>query len=148
MAYKSKGLNTLTDLFYSQRFAVLSTQKDGQPYASLVAFSFNPELTRLFFLTARKTRKYETLLACDRVAVLVHSAANQAEDFEDAISVTALGRAVTVEDKTRPVRDFLDRHPGLADFARDPDTAMVAVIPETYLLVSRFRDVEKIIMGP
>jgi len=147
MTNQLNALNTLTDLFCSQQFAVLSTQKGGQPYASLVAFSSNRDLSRLFFLTDRKTRKYENLLACDRVAVLVHSAANQADDFQDAISVTALGRAVTVEDRGRPLRGFLDRHPGLADFALDPDTAMVAVIPDTYLLVSRFRDVEKIQMG-
>ena len=34
----------IASLLGSQQLAVLSTQRDGQPYSSLMAFAFTPEL--------------------------------------------------------------------------------------------------------
>ena len=60
-----------------------------------------------------------------------------------ATAVTALGRAAEVagEERDRLQRLLLDRHPGLAGFVQAPDTALVAVTVERYLLVDQFQRV-------
>jgi len=45
-------------LFTSQKLAVLSTQHQGQPHASLIAFAASDDLKELFFATRRATLKF------------------------------------------------------------------------------------------
>ncbi len=146
MDTKENNLDTLRELYQTQNLAVLSTQKDGQPYASLVAFSVSKDLKHFFFLTPTDTRKYDNLLSCDRVALLIHSAANTADDFHTAISVTALGKAMPVEDSTALLPPYLERHPQLADFSRSPTTAMISVRIDSHIMVNRFQNVVELKM--
>ena len=74
-----KRLNTL---FQKQHLAVLSTQQDGQPYASLVAFVVTDDLEYLYFVTPKTTRKFENLSANPRVAFLVNDSVNREDDFQ------------------------------------------------------------------
>jgi general stress protein 26 len=83
----------LQDLVTSQRLAVLATQSEGQPYASLVAFTPTPDLQYLLFATGRATRKYENLSAQSKVAMLVENTSNQESDFHAATAATAVGSA-------------------------------------------------------
>jgi nitroimidazol reductase NimA-like FMN-containing flavoprotein (pyridoxamine 5'-phosphate oxidase superfamily) len=55
-------------VFSSQRFAVLATQFEGQPYSNLVAYAEADELMSLLFVTSRNTRKYSNTLASKKVA--------------------------------------------------------------------------------
>lgn len=141
---RQEPLETIKKLFASQKLAVLSTQKDGHPYASLVSFSFSSNLKQLFFLTRTGTKKFSNLTACPQVAVLVTSAHNSDNDFTQAQAVTVLGRARPLAEKAPLIRDFLICHPHLDEFAKAPDTVLVEVRPETYILVSRFEDVVEI----
>ncbi|MCG8617272.1 MAG: pyridoxamine 5'-phosphate oxidase family protein [Desulfobacterales bacterium] len=139
-------INNLKRLFTDQKLAVLSTQKAGQPYANLVAFSFSEDLRYLYFLTPEDTRKYENLAACDRVALLIHSAANREEDFSDAMAVTALGKAETVKDKSAHLKNFLARHPRLAEFSEKLTTVMIRIEIESFVTVNRFQNVVELRM--
>ena len=141
-----ENIERLTALFNDINLAVLSTQKDGQPYASLVAYSASKDLKHLFFLTSIATRKYENLQACRKVALLIHSAENLPDDFTQAVSVTALGTAEPVTDKDNYLKAFLERHPGLSDFSTDPDTALIAVDVASYVIVDQFQNVKKVRM--
>ncbi len=80
-------------LFATERVAVLSTQKEGRPYASLVAFAATADLCRMVFLTPDHTRKFDNIRATPHVALLVSNARNQAEDVFSAEALTALGTA-------------------------------------------------------
>ena len=91
----------LGELFDSQNLAALSTHHDGQPYASLVAFYADDDLKHIYFVTPKTTRKFANLSADNRVAVMVNSSTNQASDFHQAISVTALGKAKDVKERIR-----------------------------------------------
>ena len=57
------------ELFETQKLAVLSTQREGQPYTTLVAFAASSDLENLYFATTRATRKYANLSADSRVAM-------------------------------------------------------------------------------
>lgn len=150
MEHSETHLEQLRNLFASERLAVLSTQKEGRPYASLVAFYATESLDRLIFLTPDTTRKFGNLTASPKVALLIHNSRNQAEDIYTAVAVTALGAAAVVRGDARDglMEAFLERHPNMAAFADEPSTAMISVAVDTYMLVSQFQDVTEIRMAP
>lgn len=129
-------------LLDSQQLAALATCDQDQPYASLVAFACTPDLKRLFFATPRHGRKYHNLIANARVALLMDNCRNEPADFNDAAAVTAIGRAEWVDPQRHPewIALFIARHPSLADFAQNPDSALFAVEVETYRCVQRFQE--------
>ena len=62
---------TIRRVLERNRLAVLATQRDGQPHASLMAFTPLEGLRFLAFATYRGTLKYESIQQDRRVAVLV-----------------------------------------------------------------------------
>ena len=67
----------LRKLLRTQSLAVLATQNQGQPYASLVAFASSDDLKSLYFATTRSTRKYANLSGDSRVAMLLDNRIQQ-----------------------------------------------------------------------
>ena len=90
-------LKNIAQLFESQSFAVLSTQKNDQPYSSLVAFAVNSDLNYFYFLTPNTTRKYDNLKTNPKVCILVNDSQNQADDVYNAVSVTGTGVAQIID---------------------------------------------------
>jgi uncharacterized protein YhbP (UPF0306 family) len=133
----------LKTLFSSQSLAVLSTQQDGQPYASLVAFVASEDLKHLFFATPTTTRKFANLSADSRVALLVNSSQNQVSDFHRALAVTATGDAEETSGSAREkyIQPYLAKHPHLEDFVKSPTCALVRVTVKSYFLVKNFQHV-------
>jgi nitroimidazol reductase NimA-like FMN-containing flavoprotein (pyridoxamine 5'-phosphate oxidase superfamily) len=135
-------------LFASQRLGVLSTQRDGGPYASLVAFAGTKDLAKLYFATSRSTRKYANLSSESRVALLVDDRRNELADFHRAEAVTVLGRVRELKGALREegLKTYLDRHPHLEDFARSPSCALLEIAVERCILVVNFQRVSELDM--
>jgi len=133
----------LRDLFNSQNLAVLATQNEDQPYASLVAFVATEDLEHFYFVTPKTTRKFANLTADGRVAVLINNTTNQSADFHQAIAVTAVGDAVEITgpDREQQLLPYLAKHPYLEEFARSPTCALVRVTVRSYYLVKNFQKV-------
>ena len=143
METKKKMRLQLGELFRSQNLAALSTQRDGQPYASLVAFYAADDLKHIYFVTPRTTRKFANLTADNRVAVMVNSSTNDTSDFHQAISVTAVGKAqvISESDQEMILRHYLAKHPHLEEFVRSPSCALVQVTVDSYYMVKNFQHV-------
>lgn len=140
----------LKELFNTQNLAALSTHRDGQPYASLVAFHAADDLKYIYFVTPTTTRKFANLTADNRVAVMVNSSTNQAADFHRAISVTAVGQAQVVDssDSQTILVQYLAKHPHLEEFVRSPSCALVRVAVESYYMVKNFQNVMELHLKP
>jgi len=138
----------LVELFNSQTLASLSTQKDGQPYASLVAFNAADDLKHLYFVTPKTTRKFANLSADGRVALMINNSTNTDSDFHEAISVTAVGTANEVSglEKEGVLSQYLAKHPYLEDFARAKTCALVGVRVASYFMVRNFQIVTELHM--
>jgi heme iron utilization protein len=126
-----------------QKLAVLATQADGRPYASLVAFAASPDLSALVFATTRSTRKYANLRDDPHVALLIDSRTDSDVDFHHAVAVTATG---LVEELREGPRDeaaplLLAKHPVLGTFIASPTCALLRLSVETYYMVTRFQSV-------
>ena len=126
------------NLLASQRFAVLATESEGQPYSNLVAFAEADNLRSLLFVTGRDTKKYSNTIASKRVAILVDNRTNRPSDLDKAVAVTALG---TIEEVSTDYRGYLSaiylsKHPQLEDFLRKPSNALMRVAVTDYIVAS------------
>ena len=136
----------LHELFASQRSAALATLQEGQPYLSLMAFAFTPDLLHLIVVTDRHTRKYANLMAESRVALLIDNRSNVPADTEEAMAVTVLGQAAEAlpEERQSFLHLFLAKHPHLEAFAKSPTSVLIKVKVATYVVVQRFQEVREI----
>ncbi len=135
--------NQVRELFARQRLAVLATPEIHRPYLSLMAFAATPDLKTLVVATSKITRKYHNLMADGRVSLLMDNRSNRAVDFQEAFSVTALGAAEEVSPEERPAfrKLFLSKHPHLSAFVDAPDSALIKIRTENYIVVSQFQEV-------
>ena len=140
---KQHILKNIAQLFESQSFAVLSTQKKDQPYSSLIAFAVNSDLNYFYFLTPNTTRKYENLKANPKVCILVNDSQNKADDVYNAVSVTGTGVAQTIDKsiEQEALDLYLKKNPNLKEFAKAPTTAFVRISMKRYFMVNRFQNV-------
>jgi len=125
-------------LLSSQRFAVIATQSEGQPYSNLVAFTEAENLRSLLFVTSRDTKKYSNTIANKRVAVLVDNRTNQVSDLSRAIAITAVGtiEEVAMDNKDYLSEIYLSKHPQLKDFLQKPSNALMRVAVTDYIVAS------------
>jgi len=133
-------------LLTSQRYAVLATQGETQPYASLVAFAVTDALNVAVFATPMATRKYRLLSSCDRVALLVDDRPDHPQELMTVEAVTGTGHARQVEPGPafeRWAALLIARHPHLAAFVRAPTCALFHVAFVRFFHVTRFQEVRQ-----
>jgi hypothetical protein len=144
-----ENLEELSDLIKrvlaSQRFAVLATQSEGQPYGNLIAFAEAENLRSLLFVTSRNTRKYSNVLASKKVAVLIDSRTNQALELNNAVAITVLGiiEEANIANKEHLLGIILACAFRLKDFLYKPSNAMMKVSVTDYI-VATFQSVRHV----
>jgi len=138
----------LAKLLEEQRFAVLSTQGEAGPYASLVAYTLVGGLHTLVFATPRESRKVANLRAEPRVALLIDNASNDPRDLQKSTAITALGTAAEAspEHLAELRAAYVKRHPYLEAFVADQGTALVQVEVTSYIVVGPFQQVREVVL--
>jgi uncharacterized pyridoxamine 5'-phosphate oxidase family protein len=134
----------IEDIFKISRFAVLATESDGQPHASLIAVTPMEGYRKLVFATYRNTRKYQNLTHNGKVAVLVESVDINRSGLKDSFVLTAFGQVedIDIAEKDLVSRAHLERHPGLLSFMQSEDCALVRIKVDSYQVVRGIDDVE------
>jgi nitroimidazol reductase NimA-like FMN-containing flavoprotein (pyridoxamine 5'-phosphate oxidase superfamily) len=147
---KRSTTERIRKLLAEQPYAVLCTQSQSQPYASLVAFAASDDLKTLVFSTPMATRKFRLLTECEHVALLIDSRATSSEDMMSIEAVTVTGHARVVPAGTefdRWAGLLTARHPHLAAFVRAESTALIRVDVVRYFHVCRFQEVRQWVPG-
>ena len=140
----------MSDLLSSQMFAVLSTESDTGPYASLIAFWAADDLGYIVFTTMRATRKFNYLTTHPPVALLFDNRSNRDVDVRQAMAVTAVGSAREITDsvvRTAVIGEYLAKHPNLETFVSSPGCAIVKVEVDAYYVVTHFQSVVELHMS-
>ena len=141
---RSEIRDTIRRVLEQNRLAVLATQRNGQPHASLIAFTPLEGLRFLAFATYRYTLKYKSILDDPRVAILIEDRERDATRRSDqGLFLTALGEAIKTpaEDRQAHIMTHLARHPNLEEFLISPDCEFVRVAVHAYQVVSDIDDV-------
>ena len=133
----------LSRLLETQKYAVLATDNNGQPYTSLMAFSVTEDFQSFILMTERGRLKYENLMANPRVAIMIDNRENLGRDLDEAVAVTAQGLAEEIAGDARDEwRAFcLARHPALQAFADSPTCALIRIKVTSYVIVRCFQEV-------
>jgi nitroimidazol reductase NimA-like FMN-containing flavoprotein (pyridoxamine 5'-phosphate oxidase superfamily) len=133
----------IRDVIKANRLAVLATESDGQPHASLVAVTAAEDDKKLIFATYRSTRKYTNLIHNGKVAILFENRSINNTHENEIYVLTAFGYAVEVNTKeTETFRHLhLLRHPELETFLLNPDCAIFNVAVDAYQVVTGIDDV-------
>jgi len=126
------------------RFAVLATECDGQPHASLIAITPTEEYRLLIFATYRNTRKYTNLIQNGKVAILFENRSVKSKSEQEISVLTAFGQAEEIHiGNTNPdLLAHLMRHPELSTFLLSTDCAIFRVKVEAYQVVLGIDDVK------
>ena len=130
----------------SQSLAALSTCCNDQPYGSLVGFVTSNCLKEVIFATLDTTSKYENIKNNPKVSLLIDNRNNKSEDFEQAASVTVLGKAEIIEPDQKELHAefLLEKLPELKEFVEMEHCVLVAVAVKKYLLVNGIHDVKEL----
>ncbi|MBN2762472.1 MAG: pyridoxamine 5'-phosphate oxidase family protein [Bacteroidales bacterium] len=134
----------IEDIFRISRFAVLATEADGQPHASLIAVTPMEGFRKLIFATYRNTRKYNNLVHNGEVAVLVESIDMNRSGLHKSFVLTAFGHVEEIDnlEKNMVFNAHLERHPELLDFLQSEECTLVRIKVHTYQVVRGIDDVE------
>jgi len=133
-------LRSLNDM---ERFAVLATEEEGRPYASLVAYALSPNLEVVLFATPKNTRKYKNIMRAGQVALLIDNR-SQDSPVTKAEAVTLMGNAKPLRkgrERDEMVRIYVDKHQDLKDFVESATTALVALRISQAVHVCNFQTV-------
>ncbi len=139
------GIKTyIEDIFKVRRFAVLATEGDGQPHASLIAVTPMEGFRKLIFATYRNTRKYSNLVRNGKVAVLVESIHTNRSGLQESLVLTAFGHVEKINsgEENIVLKAHIKRHPELSIFMKSEDCSLVRINVDTYQVVRGIDDVE------
>lgn len=133
----------VADALRTNNLAVLATEGDGQPHASLIAVTPMEDFTNLIFATYRNTRKYHNLINNGKVAILFENRSTKSISQPDINVVTAFGMATEVDTALSNValQAHLLRHPELEVFIYSADCALFKIIVNAYQMVRGIDDV-------
>lgn len=136
--------DTILRVLERNRLAVLASQRDGQPHASLIAFTPLGDLRFLAFATYRETLKYESIGQDPRVAILVEDRESDLRYSGQRLVLTALGKAIDTPEEERHayIAKHLTRHPELQNFLRSPECEFIRVAVHAYQVVGGIDDVQ------
>jgi nitroimidazol reductase NimA-like FMN-containing flavoprotein (pyridoxamine 5'-phosphate oxidase superfamily) len=144
----SKGSVSVSDrikaLNKTQPHAVLATALNGKPYTSLVAFALTTDGKGILFATPKASTKYRNIVKNKHVSLLIDTRSNTGKDYMKAESITILGTARPLRDKSalQEATDILaGKHPALSQFIRSPKTALILVEAAVCMHVTRFQSV-------
>jgi heme iron utilization protein len=134
----------IEDVVHAGLYAVLATEGDGRPYASLIAVTPAEGFLQIIFATYRNTRKYANLKNNQKVAILFEDRVGNRFDHEDIHVLTAFGRAEEVDKAVSDalLQAHLLRHPELESFLLSQECAIFRVSVEACQVVWGIDDID------
>ena len=132
------------ELIRKQGTCVLATAAKNHPHCSLMAYTCNETCSELYMLTGRKTRKYKNLIENPAVSILIDTRQSAIEkDHRRTTALTLSGRFEPVassQEETKMRESIKTTHPDLGDLLDAPDTEVVRIKIESFLLLMGPKD--------
>ena len=135
---KKSELNVfIGDIIKTIDLAVLATEGDGQPHASLIKISPFKGSNHLVFATYRNTLKYRNIQNNNKVAVLIESCVINNKGLKKNVVLTIIGytEEVSFAENEAAYQAHLKQNPELELFMLSPDCTLLKVIAQSYQVV-------------
>lgn len=131
-------------LIAGQRYCILCTAGEGQPYGSLICFAWDEQRRQIAFSTPRTTRKHALLSRNASVALMFDNRSTGGK-LMDLEAVTATGTASEVPEASADHAGWrarlIERYPDLRAFFSSPSCAVYVVDVVRFFHVARFQEV-------
>jgi general stress protein 26 len=139
----------IEDVLNINKFAVLATEGDDQPHASLIAITPLRSCRQLVFATYRNTLKYRNITHNSKVAVLIDSGDINNRCLHESKVLTIIGytEEISISENEAIYQAHLKWHPELESFMLSPDCALILVIAQSYQVVNGIDDIRWIKAG-
>lgn len=133
----------IEEVLKASRFAVLATEGDGHPHASLIAITPFGKSRQLIFATYRNTLKYRNLEHNNKVAVLIEGEYVNMNGLNESVILTIIGHTeeISISDNEAACQAHLKRHPEMGSFMLSSDCAIFMVIARSYQVVYVIDDI-------
>jgi len=127
----------VAEALQSNRLAVLATEGEGQPHASLIAITPFKGFRQLIFATYRNTRKFRNLTKNAKVAVLIEGKNEEKPGIQNGFVITAYGvvEEINISANDTVLQAHLYKYPELLNFTKESDCALMLVKVESYQVV-------------
>jgi len=134
----------IEDVFQANKLAVLATEGNGQPHASLVAITPIDDFVHLIFATYRSTRKYKNLINNGKIAILFENRFINNLNQKETTALTAYGYAkeVNKDEYNMALQTHVLKHPSQSEFVSSTECAVFLVVVEAYQLVLGIDDIK------
>ena len=114
-------IEIIRNLLAIQKFAVLSSIYNDQPYPSLICFAENLHLNHILFFTSKNTQKFKNLQKNPKASVIFDNRTEIAGKISKGIAITAYGIVKPVANNENcEIEDlkmkFLMKYPSLKYF--------------------------------
>ena len=124
-------------------FAVLATEGNGQPHASLISITPFGISRELIFATYRNTLKYRNISQNNKVAVFIESGDDKRRVLLKSILLTIIGHTeeISIEENEAAYQAHLKQHPEMESFMLSSDCVLIRVIAQSYQIVYGIDDI-------
>ena len=121
-------------LLNQQLQCVLATINGACPMQHMMAYSFSPDLSRIYLATYKNTRKFSNMVSNPIVSVFWDNRSGSVQDHLDGYSLTANGHATLLadNDQSRAREAILSRNATLKDLLNHPDSRLFEVVVDEY----------------
>jgi uncharacterized pyridoxamine 5'-phosphate oxidase family protein len=141
---KIQIIEHIADILKDSKYAVLATEGDGQPHASLIAVTWLEGFRQLVFVTYRGTQKHRNITKNGKVAVFIESGSNSISLFQEKSVLTAYGHAeeIVLGENDKIFQAHLERNPDLLFLSQSKDCALMRIKVDKYQVVRGIEDVK------
>lgn len=142
-------IETVKELLFGQRLAVLATVCENRPYTSIVGFAAEPDMKTLYFGTPQATLKVRNISNNPAVSLLIDNRQNAGSDFSIAAALTCVGgaAATSAAERDHACEMLVARHPELRSFFVSPTCVIVKITVCKLSLVQKFQGVTELFPG-
>ena len=135
-------LEKMKDLAREKDICVLSTvSRDATPHCSLMTYVADEECREIYMATHSSTMKYQNLLHNPAVSLLIDSREVTPRQQAQAMTVSGVFQPIVDKNKRDRVEArLLRQHPHLKDFIKNPDTVLICIKVQSFLLLDGLTD--------
>jgi len=135
-------LEKMKALVRGKHICVLAkVSQDVTPHCSLMAYVAGEECREIYMATHSSTMKYQNFLHNPAVSLLIDS--REVTPRQQAQALTVSGVFQPIDDKNKKERvkaRLLRQHPHLKDFIKNPDTVLICIKVQSFLLLDGLTD--------